>query len=358
MKKLFVLIALLGLLGSCKPDAPTEYSYVVPANASELAAIELQALVEKAGLNSEKGQNTLQQIIALLLEGKPEALAEATRLQKEPEATGIDWKRPALLFQAPGLHATAMSLCINDLKQWESLVESMVKAQVFTSPEKGDQCRRTMMAGTGLGLYYNKGTLLMLFTENPTRLAQMHSKADELLRQEAGQSIHANTYYDRMMKQTGDIRLMATPESLPFDLQAIVKYPAGTPLLGYILFQEGGIDAEVRRAGFEGNSQENTYPFRPTNSMELQGALLAIMHGKPFHIELGRNELLTISNIGVMMEYDPDEPQLATLYSLINQVESLTLRGDSNCTRFTLLLNDKSQNALQQLVDFAQQLLF
>ena len=357
MKKALLWISLVvGLLWGCRSDAPTEYSHVVPASVNELVVVHLHSLMEKAGMTGELGQALLQQATALLLDGYPAFSDELLALQKEKVGVGIDWEKPAYLFPLPGQHVAAIALCIHDMERWESVVERLVKAQVLTAPEKGRQCRRTVLTAGRMGLYYNQGTLLMLLADGSEPIASLHGKADELLAQTEEQSIHAHQYYDALMKQVGDIRLMATPESLPFDLRGILKYPSGTPLLGHLLFDAGRIEAEVGRAGFEGESSESDTPFRPSNSMELQGAMMAIMHGRPFHIELGYEELLTISNIGVMMEYAPDDPQLSMVSSLISQVQSLTLRGDTNRSRFVLSLHDKSQNALKQLVDFVQKL--
>ena len=355
MKKLLFLITLLGLFWSCKPESPTVYTHVVPANATELALVRLDALVEKAGWKEEANQAALLPLLNLLLEGEPRVQEEVTRWLKEPAATGIDWHSPLLLFQAPGLRATALALRISDLPKWESVVDALVQAELLSSPEKGKAGRRTTLADGSIGLFYNDGTLVLLYADSPSQWPSLYVKADELLSQREEQSICRHPHYEALTRQAGDISLLATTESLPFDLRGILKHPAGTQLLGRILFTEGGMEAEVRQAGFEGESGESSQPFRPSNSLELLGALQHVMNGRPFHLELGREELLTVSNVGVLMEYAPDDPQLKLLVDLIEQVESLTLRGDSRCTRFVLRLQDQRQNALKQLVGFAQQ---
>ena len=39
---------------------------------------------------------------------------------------------------------------------------------------------------------------------------------------------------------------------------------------------------------------------------------------------------------------------------LIMKIEELNLRGDKNRTNFTVVLNEKNENALKQLIDFAK----
>lgn len=349
---------MVGLLMGCKPEKPTEYSHVVPATATELAVIDLQALVQKAGLDTPDRMATLQKFATLLLEANEGVSQEAQRLLNDPAASGIDWRSPALLFQAPQLSAGALALRIENLPQWEQVVETLVKAEVCSAPRKGKQCHFTELTGTGIGLYYNNGTLLGIYAGTPERLRQLNRAAEEMMGQSAEQSIQSHPQYARLMKQEGDIRLLATPEALPFEIRGVLKYPAGTPLVGQLLFGDGRIDAVVQRADFEGESRESSTAFRPSNSTELQGAMMAVLHGRPFHIELGRDELLTISGIGVMREFAPDEPEIELLCDLIDRVESLTLRGDTNRTRFMLLLTNRQENALKQIADFAQSFLF
>lgn len=48
--------------------AKTEYTHVIPANATEVAALDLKSIVDKAGLNTSDSQATLQKFLGLLLE--------------------------------------------------------------------------------------------------------------------------------------------------------------------------------------------------------------------------------------------------------------------------------------------------
>lgn len=54
------------------------------------------------------------------------------------------------------------------------------------------------------------------------------------------------------------------------------------------------------------------------------------------------------------MEYASDEPEIKNLYQMIMKIEELNLRGDKNRTNFTIVLNEKKENALKHLVDFAK----
>ena len=56
-------------LSSCsKTEKKTEYTHAIPANATEVAALDLTSIVDKAGLNNSDTQATLQKLLGLLLE--------------------------------------------------------------------------------------------------------------------------------------------------------------------------------------------------------------------------------------------------------------------------------------------------
>ena len=58
-------------LGSCNETAPkTEYTHVIPANATEVAALNIKSIINKAGLNHSDNQAALQKLLGLLLESK------------------------------------------------------------------------------------------------------------------------------------------------------------------------------------------------------------------------------------------------------------------------------------------------
>ena len=174
------------------------------------------------------------------------------------------------------------------------------------------------------------------------------------MQQPADKSIRTGKYFTPMMQQKGDIRLLATPDALPMDVRGVLTWPHGTQLLGYVLFENGRIYATLQNADFKGNTKESNQPFHPQNSRELQQAMLNMMHGRAFNISLTSNELLTLSNMRVLMEYAPNEPEVSILYQLIMKIEELNLRGDKNRTNFTVVLNEKNENALKQLTDFAK----
>ena len=190
-------------------------------------------------------------------------------------------------------------------------------------------------------LAYNDGTLLGVYGGSTEQLKKLQPAITVLMQQPADKSIRTGKYFTPMMQQKGDIRLLATPDALPMDVRGVLTWPHGTQLLGYVLFENGRIYATLQNADFKGNTKESNQPFHPQNSRELQQAMLNMMHGRAF-------------NLRVLMEYAPNEPEVNILYQLIMKIEELNLRGDKNRTNFTVVLNEKNENALKQLTDFAK----
>lgn len=279
---------------------------------------------------------------------------EAETLLQDPAESGIDWSAPVYLFKAPTLHSTAIALKIADLKKFEAMLELFAQEQLCTVPVKVQGYHSVEIKDAGVLIAYNDGTLLGVYGGSSEQLQKLQPAITALMQQPADKSIHANKHFTSMLQQKGDIRLLATPDALPMDVRGVLNWPHGTQLLGYVLFENGRIYATLQSADFKGDTKEDNQPFHPKNSRELQQAMLSMMHGRPFNISLTSDELLTLSNLRVLMEYASDEPEIKNLYQMIMKIEELNLRGDKNRTNFTIVLNEKKENALKQLVDFAK----
>lgn len=361
MRKNFIphilsVLALILSLNACTKVEKTEYTNVLPAKATEVAVLNVKDIVAKAGLNNADNQEAQQKLIDLLMEGSSPSLAkELETVLNNPAETGIDWNAPVYLFKAPNIPAMTVAIKITDLQKFESLLATLAKENISTTPQKADGYKTVEIENAGILLAYNDGTLLVVHGNSSSHLKKLQPAIAELMKQPADKSIHTNAYFSSMMQQKGDIRLMATPDALPIDVRGVLKWPHGTQLSGRILFENGRIYATLQRADFDGETHESNQPFHPKNSRELQQAMLNMMRGTPFNIELSSEELITLSNLRVLMEYAPDNSEVRTLYQLIMKIELLNLRGDSNRTTFTIVLNEKNQNALEQMVNFAKQ---
>jgi len=354
--RLFLLWTAILVISACSKVEKTEYTHVIPVNATEVAAIDMKAIIEKAGLNSTDNREMWQKFFNLLLDNSNSPLfKQLESIAEHPEEMGIDWNAPIYAFKASSLHSMAATIKVNDLKKLETLVKTLAEKRFCSPLAKTDGYYTSNIGEAGIQLAFNDGTLLVVYGGSATQLKKLSAAVTALMKQSANKSIHANPFFGPMMKQKGDIRLLATPDTLPFGIRGVLNWPQGTQLSGYFLFENGRIYACLQRADFDGETRESNQPFHPQNTKELQLAMAQMMQGVPFNIELTKEELLTVTNLRALMAFAADEPEVQTLYQLINKIDVLNARGDNNRTTFTVVLQDKKDNSLKQLADFAKQ---
>ncbi|MEG1564807.1 MAG: DUF4836 family protein, partial [Bacteroides sp.] len=341
---------------ACSGPEKTEYTHAIPANVTEVAALNCQALAQKAGLGDAGNEAAKQKLMAALMDGTTPALAKQLEvILKDPAETGIDWSAPVYIFRAPSLHDVAQVAKVNDLSKLETLLGLLAEEKVCSAPEKADGYQTVQILNAGYQFAFNDGTLLIT-AGSPEQMKKLKPAITALMKQPADQSINVHKDYKQMMQQKGDIRFLASPSALPSEVRGVLTWPQGEQLLGNIQFEKGSIQATLQRAGFNGKTAESDQPTHPKSLAELQQTMLRIMHGTPFNLELTREELMTLSNLRILLEYAPDEPQVQALYQAILLIKTLTARGDNNRTVLTLHLEDNQRNALKQAVDFAKKL--
>ncbi|MCD8293432.1 MAG: DUF4836 family protein [Prevotellaceae bacterium] len=352
---LMPVAACIALLAACAPQqaVKTEYTQVIPAGTTELAALYLDNLATKSGLKNGENAGIVRQLFALLADETSDGLAkELEALWADPSTSGIDWSAPLYVFNAPSLHAPAAALKVADLAQFQALVETLVDGQLCAEPVKADGFETAVCLDGAILLCYNDGTLLAVLGGSTTDAKKLQPAVTELMTQPAQKSFCSDAAFTKLTRQKGDIRLLATPDALPLSVRSLFNWPRGTQLLGYLLFENGYAYASLQQAAFEGDTAESNQPVHPKSNRELMAAINGITSGTPFNITLTSDEIVTLSNLRILMQFT-DSPYITALYEAIQQIESLNLRGDTGRVNFTLALNQKSGNALKQILDFA-----
>lgn len=151
-----VLLFILCLSSCSKPEKRTEYTHVIPSNATEVAALDVKSIINKAGLNDPDSKATLQKLSGLLLESGNAGLGkEVETLLKDPAESGIEWNAPVYVFEAPSLHNTAAALKIADIQKFEAMLGILVQERLCTEPIKNNGYRSTEIKDAGVLLAYN-----------------------------------------------------------------------------------------------------------------------------------------------------------------------------------------------------------
>lgn len=357
MRKFACIIIALLLTACSKEVAKSNYTDVIPRNATELLMIDLNALISKAGLQSAELEMAKGQLWEMLLKnGNPTLNRKINEILEHPEQSGIDQAAPIYLFEAPTLHTIALAIKVNDYLKLHEFIQLLSDEGHCSAPTESENHQRTTFKGVGLELAYNDGTLLMVYHANRNELQKLSPAINQLMKQTNENSIVHTEHYQQAAQIKGDINLLITPDSMPIEMRGLLSLPQGTQLVGGVKFDNGKLVAILKRADFNGEVYINATPFRPKSNAQLQSALSAMMRGKPFHIELTPEELLTVSNLRVLMEYSPNDPGTRQLYELIQKIDLLTLQGDNKLSVFSLDLANKQENSLKQLINYAQTL--
>lgn len=355
----FLIIFIISLLMACSKEVTqSNYTDVIPQNTTEVLMIDLNAIVNKTDLQASKLESTKEQLWEILLNnGNPSLNRKINEILAYPELSGIDKAAPIYLFEAPTLHTIALTIKVNNYPKLNEFIKQLSNEGHCNTPTESKNHQRTTFNGVGLELAYNDGTLLMVYHANRNELQKLSPAISQLMEQTSENSIIHTEHYKQATQIKGDINLMITPDSMPLEIRGLLSLPQGTQLVGGIKFEKGKLVAILKRTDFNGEVYINAKPFRPQSNAELQSALSAMMRGRAFHLELTPNELLTVTNLRVLMEYSPNDPNTKQLYELINKIELLTLQGDNKLSVFTLDLTNKQDNSLKQLIDYIQTLL-
>lgn len=356
LKTLMLFCIACMLFASCHQEVTkSNYTDVIPANATEVMAINLDTLLMKADAHNEGNKDAKDKIAALLFEKQSEKLGQklSTLLGNHLE-TGIDWKAPIYLFEAPSMHTKAATLKINNFTTFNLLMKLLSQQGYCTEPGEMEGHYRTEIKEANLQLAYNDGTLLAVYHEDASELQKLSPAISGLMKQTADKSIQTTDHWKQLTHLKADVRLLATPDAMPIEIRGMFRLPQGTQLVGGMLFEQGKLVALLKRSDFNGDVYISATPYCPQNNRELQAALNSIMRGRPFHMEFGNKELMTLSNLHVLMEFSPNDPEILKSYQLIQKIEKLTLQGDNNLCVLTIDLNDKRENALKQLIGFGR----
>ena len=99
ISRLSVLAALIVLLAACSQTS--EYTYVIPKDASAVTSVYLKSLVAKAGLNDKKNEEIKNKVLETLKsEMNAAAFQQLEKVMNKPTASGIDVTSPFYLFSS------------------------------------------------------------------------------------------------------------------------------------------------------------------------------------------------------------------------------------------------------------------
>ncbi|MDL2299120.1 DUF4836 family protein [Bacteroides sp. OttesenSCG-928-E20] len=245
-KKLFsrlsVLIALVIMVSGCSKKA-TGYTQVIPADATAVVVVDINALANKAGVNDAENKELKEKLFEAMRSGLSAAsLTQLDKILKDPDESGISVKDPVYMFMSPTFDTPVFVLKVTDDKKLRTTFDVMVTEGIIEGITENKGYSQANMGLTAMA--YNN-TALMVATAAGKTQQEMIGK---LLNNEEKSTVKDNEYYQLMEKRKGDVVFFATMNVFSRDIIRQVKQsipyefdPNDFVMLGDFGFEKGKI---------------------------------------------------------------------------------------------------------------------
>lgn len=215
-KSLFPHLALMAVLmvfvSACSKKS--EYTNVIPANATVVASINMKSLADKAGLNDKENKEAKQKLIDALKDGMNAAtFQQVEMILKDSQKSGIDISAPIYIFNSESFpYSSAVAKVINE-DDLHTALETLEKEKICQPINSSDGYQFTQM-GNQVFIAYTPSTLMLINYKGATQLEKIKQGLPALLKQTNENSIVSTSAFKKMQKANGDIDILFTPGSL------------------------------------------------------------------------------------------------------------------------------------------------
>ncbi len=241
-----LMISLVIIFSACSKKS--NYSNVIPVDASEVAAIHLKNLVTKAGLSNKENKETIEKLTTAFKSGMSStSFKEFETILKNPEESGIDLSLPIYLFNSPELPYMSITAKVNDKNKLASLFEILEKEKICAPLNKVEGYHFTEI-GTQLFVAFNSNAILIINHDNTASQEEIKQKVTKLFEQTEKNSIVSTSAFKKMQQQNEDVDLLVSPSSILGEYAQQINY--GLPenidlkklwIVGGLSFEEGKI---------------------------------------------------------------------------------------------------------------------
>lgn len=250
ISRLSVLAVLMVFLAACSKTS--EYTNVIPTDATSVVSINLQSMVNKAGLNDKENEAMKQKLIESIKSGaSATAFQQLEKILEDPSESGLDFDVPLYFFTSTSFPYNTLIGKVSSLEKAKASVEAMVKEQLCQPIEEADGYAFTVARGTDL-VVFNEAVVLFVSTNGASQVEEAKKSVAALLKQTTDNSIAKNTGFQKMLKQKSDIAFFASMAATPdmYSRQMNRGLPANVDpkevmLLGGINFEKGKISTQI-----------------------------------------------------------------------------------------------------------------
>ena len=129
ISRLSVLAVLIVFLAACSKQ--TEYTNVIPADATAVASIDLKSLANKAGMNDKENEAAKQKLLEAMKSGMNAAtFQQLEKVINNPGASGLDPEAPIYIFSSPQISGGAFVAKVSNEDDLHASLDVMAKEQI------------------------------------------------------------------------------------------------------------------------------------------------------------------------------------------------------------------------------------
>lgn len=245
ISRLSVLAVLIVFLAACSKTS--EYTNVIPADASVVASINLKSLASKAGLDDKENEAAKQKILEALKSGMNAAtFQQLEKIMKNPSESGIDVESPVYVFSSSSFPYPTIVGKVSNEDNLHASLDVMAKEQICQPVSEADGYSFTTTNGDLL--VFNNLTVMIIDVNGASQTKKAKEGIVTLMKQTAENSIAKSGAFQKMEKQKNDINFFASMTAIPSNyrnqvsmgLPAEVK-PEDITLVGGLNFEKGKI---------------------------------------------------------------------------------------------------------------------
>jgi hypothetical protein len=238
ISRLSVLAVLIVFLAACSKTS--EYTNVIPADASVVASINLKSLASKAGLDDKENEAAKQKVLEALKSGMNAAtFQQLEKVMKNPGESGIDVESPFYVFSSSSFPYPTVVGKVNNEDNLHASLDVMAKEQICQPISEADGYSFTTMNG-GL-LAFNNSTVLIVNVSGTTQTEKANTN---LLKQTTDNSIVKSGAFQKMEKQKSDINFLASMEAIPATYRNQISMGLPTEVKAEDITLVGGLNFE------------------------------------------------------------------------------------------------------------------
>ena len=186
-----VLAMLIVLISACSSKKP-EYTNVIPSDASQVIAVNLKSLADKAGTKDKETKEALQKLTdALKSDMNAATFQQLEAVLKDPAKSGVDVNAPIYVFNAPSFPYTTMVAKVQSEDDLLKLLEVTEKEQIISHVAEADGYSFAQINKRAL-LAFTPTTLMVVNYTGTSQLEKVKEGIPALLKQTGENSINSN----------------------------------------------------------------------------------------------------------------------------------------------------------------------